>query len=67
MKFALNDKSKEFYWFPGDDFSNFIYFFHKLDLSVFVDLEKFKLWYHKIKLWSPKTSSFMQGLSWSLL
>ena len=42
MKFALNDKSKGFYWFPGDNFSNSFYFFPELDLGVFVDLEKIR-------------------------
>ena len=31
MKFALNDKSKGFYWFPGDKFSNFILFFPEIE------------------------------------
>ena len=43
------------------------YFFQKLDLSVFVDLEKFQPWYIESELWRPKTSSFMHGLSWNLL
>ena len=30
MKFALNDKSKGFYRFPGDKFLNFILFFPEI-------------------------------------
>ena len=38
-EFALSDEAKGFSWLPGDKFLNFILFFWKLDLSVFVDLE----------------------------
>ena len=37
MKFALNDKAKEFKVLPGD---KLLFIFQKFDLSVFVDLEK---------------------------
>ena len=30
MKFALNDKAKGFYGFPGDKFLNFILFFSEI-------------------------------------
>ena len=64
MKFALNDKAKGFYWFTGDKFSNFIlFFFQKLDLSVFMNLKTFQPWYPRSELWSPK-SSFIHGLLW---
>ena len=43
----------------GMIFQILFYFFHKLDLSVFVDLKKFQPWYFWSELWSPKTS-FMQ-------
>ena len=44
------------------------YFFQKLDLSVFVDLEKkFSPDTLGVNFWSFKTSSIMHGLSWSLL
>ena len=33
---------KGFSGLPGDKFLNFILFFQKLDLSVFVDLENFR-------------------------
>ena len=65
MKFALNDKAKGFQWFLGDKFLNF-FLFQKLDTSVFVDLEELLPWYFRSELWSPKTSSFMHGLSWNL-
>ena len=37
MKFVLNDEAKEFQWFPGDKFLNFILFFSEIEFSVFVD------------------------------
>ena len=40
-EFALSDEAKVFSWLPGDKFLNFILFFRKLDLIVFVDLENF--------------------------
>ena len=30
MNFALNDKEKGFYWFPGDKFLDFILFFPEI-------------------------------------
>ena len=44
MKFALNDKAKGFNDSQEINFWILFYFLHKLDLSVFVDLEKFQLW-----------------------
>ena len=68
MKFDLYDEAIGFLWFPGDKFLNLIlFFFQKLDLSVFVDLEKFQPWFIGSELWSTKTSLFMHGLSWNLL
>ena len=43
MKFALNDKVKEFSWFPGDKFLNLI-FSRNWVLVFFVHLEKNHLW-----------------------
>ena len=39
-EFALGDEAKGFLWLPGDKFWNFILFFQKLDLSVFVNFVK---------------------------
>ena len=46
MKFALNDilKQKCFHDSQGINFWISFYFFHKLDFSVFVDLEKIQAW-----------------------
>ena len=41
----------------------FPFFLEKSDFSAFVDLEKFQTWYIRSELWSPKTSSFMHGLT----
>ena len=41
MKFALNDKAKGVLMIAKGQIFNLI-FFQKLDLSVFVDLEKFQ-------------------------
>ena len=62
MKFTSNDKAEEFSWFPGINIWILFYFFNKLDLSVFVDLEKFQPWYIRSELGSTKTSSFIYGL-----
>ena len=43
-EFALGDEAKGFSWLSGDKFLNFILIFQKLDLSVFVDIEKFQPW-----------------------
>ena len=43
-EFALGDEAKGVSWLPGDKLLNFILFFQKLDLSVFVNLEKFQPW-----------------------
>ena len=43
-EFAIGDEAKGFSWLPGDKFLNFILFFQKLYLCVFVNLEKFKPW-----------------------
>ena len=56
-------KQKGFHNSKGINFLILFDFFQKLDLSVFVDLEKFQPWYLTIELESPKTSSFMHGLS----
>ena len=40
MKFALNDKAKDFSWFPGDKFLNFILFFPEIGSSALLDLKK---------------------------
>ena len=43
-EFALVDEAKGFSWLTGEKILNFILFFQKLDLSVFVDSEKFQPW-----------------------
>ena len=65
MKFALNDKAKGFYWFPGDNFLNFTLFFsflQKLDLSVFDYLWTFKYLYKK-KVISTQQTLVLQTIS----
>ena len=42
MKFALNDNQKVLIDSQGLNFRISFYFFQKLDLGVFVDLEKFQ-------------------------
>ena len=42
MKFALNDKAKDFSRFPGDKFLKFILFFPEIGSSALLDLEKFQ-------------------------
>ena len=44
MKFALNDKAKGFNDSQEINFLISFYFFQKLDLSTFVDLEKIQPW-----------------------
>ena len=53
---------KGFSLLPVHKFLNFILFFQKLDLSVFVDLENFSPGSIRLNVESPKTS-FMHGLS----
>ena len=42
MKFALNDKAKDFSQSPGDKFLNFIVFFPEIGSNALLDLEKFQ-------------------------
>ena len=44
MKFALNDKAKDFSRFPRDKFLNFILFFPEIGSSALLDLEKIQPW-----------------------
>ena len=57
---GFHDSQEINFWFS-------FFFLQKLDLGVFVDLEKFQPMQHKNELWNPKTSSFMHGLSQNLL
>ena len=66
MKFALNDNQKVFIDSQGLNFRISFYFFQKLDLGVFVDLEKFQPWYLRSELWSPKSSLYMDYCNFAL-
>ena len=52
---SFNDSQEIDFWI------SFYFIFQKLDLSVFVNLEKFQPISHKSELWSPKTSSFRKN------